>query len=154
MLYAQAKLPEGVKGANAFRACIAVILACTPIMPKIYWDNVHLGKIAIGIQAILVIALGMQNVFGGQIEGLLYTKNLNWEYGTSNRGQMMGTDANKMVRDIKDRLYPSCPPIANQYLARPRISIFALFCVISIFLCYVLLTATVHKSRGFIWAKL
>ena len=47
MLYAQAKLPEGVKGANAARACIAVILACTPIMPKIYWDKVHLGKIAI-----------------------------------------------------------------------------------------------------------
>ena len=70
------------------------------------------------------------------------------------RGQMMGTDANEMVRVIKDRLYPSCSPIANQYLARARISIFALFCVISIFLCYVLLTATVYKSRGFIWAKL
>ena len=91
MLHAQAKLPEGVKGANAVRACIAVILACTPIMPKIYWDKVHLGKIAIGIRAIgiraiIVIALGMQNIFGGQIEGLLYTKNLNWDYGTSNSG--------------------------------------------------------------------
>ena len=75
-----------MKGANAVRACIAVILAYTPIMPKTDWDKVNLGKIAIGIQAILVIALGMRDIFGGQIEGLLYTKNRNWEYGTSNSG--------------------------------------------------------------------
>ena len=59
-----------------------MILDYTPIMPKIDWDKVNLGKIAIGIQAILVIALGMRDIFGGQIEGLLYTKNRNWEYGT------------------------------------------------------------------------
>ena len=40
------------------------------------------------------------------------------------RGQMT-IYANKMVRDVKDYLYPTCPPITNQYLARARISIFA-----------------------------
>ena len=51
------------------------------------------------------------------------------------RGQMT-IYASKMVRDIKDRLYPSCPPTANQYLARASISIFALFSVVPIFLFY------------------